>query len=260
MSWFRQALEETDPIFRFHKLWIALEALNPLLDEQYSVPPDNRRGFQGLRRLADEAGYGSDWLATTLKLRRDLYHGLRISPSDLRARAHVTLAQAEELTVAGWRLLLGLEQAFPDESVVPHPLHVEMRAILHHRDETAWNALEHPYLEVCFRPEKGDTGDRGDVGFKLPMTCTVRNVDGLQITAYGMWGPTGYRALSPEDALRVSGNPAPGGGQTLHGMNEKPRQLVAEVGEVVKQVRSRGQAEYPRHFLALSASMWSGSW
>ena len=42
MSWFRQALEETDPLFRFHKLWIGVEALNPLLDEHYEIPTDQR--------------------------------------------------------------------------------------------------------------------------------------------------------------------------------------------------------------------------
>lgn len=208
MSWFRQALEETDPIFRFHKLWIALEALNPLLDEQYSIPTDGRRGLQGLRRLAEEVGYGSDWVSATLKLRRDLFHGLRLSADNLRTRAKATLGQAEGLAVAGWQLLLGLEQPFADESVVPHPLQLEIRAVLHHSDETTWSASSHPYLDVHLRPEKVETGEPGQVGFSLPMTCTVRNVDALRITAHGMWGPTGYRALNLEDP--VDSQPHPG--------------------------------------------------
>jgi hypothetical protein len=211
MSWFRQALEETDPIFRFHKLWIAAEALNPLLDEHYGLAAEERSGFQGLRKLADEVGSGSDWVSDVLKLRRDVFHGLRVTAEDLRTRAQSVVAALEDLCVAGWRLLLDLQEPFPEASVVPHLLHVKVHAVLHQKDYSTWNIGSHPFLEARFDPERVSTNQPRDVTFKLKATYTVRNTDGCRVTAHEMWGPTGYKALTlEEDEVQVDVNPLPG--------------------------------------------------
>lgn len=97
LSWFRQGLEETDPIFRFHKLMVAAEALNPLLDERYGIPENDRRGFQGLRRLADEVGLGAAWVSNALNVRRKLFHGLRVTAEELRSDAQAVLSDLEGL-------------------------------------------------------------------------------------------------------------------------------------------------------------------
>lgn len=199
MSWFRQALDDTDPMFRFLKLWIAAEALNPLLDEHYNIPSDERSGFQGLRRLADELGPGSELVTEVLGIRRALFHGLRITPDELRQRADGVVKDLEELCIAGWRLLVPLQEPFPAESVVPHRLQMQIDAVLVHRDESSWDVHTHPFLEMELVAEKVETDDPREVTFKLPTKGTVRNADGMRLLGQGLWGPTGYSPLKFEE-------------------------------------------------------------
>ena len=208
LSWFRQALEETDAIFRFHKLWVAVEALNPLLDEHYNIPTDERAGFQGLRKLAEQAGLGSTCVSESLNLRRELYHAIRATPDDLRRRADSLMADVEALCVAGWKLLLRLRESFPEESVVPHPLNIRVDGVLVHRDESVWNAGSHPFLEATFNFEKVPARDPRDVTFKMSATYSVRNTDGFRAMSQGMWGPTGYQPLTFEGETQVDPNDA----------------------------------------------------
>jgi hypothetical protein len=70
LSWHRLGMSETDPLTRFLILWLASEALGPLLREHYHV---EGQGFQGLRALAEKLGEGgSAFITAVLGLRRDL--------------------------------------------------------------------------------------------------------------------------------------------------------------------------------------------
>jgi hypothetical protein len=203
LSWFRQALEETDPLFRFYKLWVGVEALNPLLDEHYGIPTDQRAGFQGLRKLAEEEGMGSDWVSGPLGLRRQLFHAVRVTADDLRRTADSFVAELEALCVAGWKLLLGVKQPFPDESVVPNPLYIRLDGVLIHHDESTWNSGSHPFLEARFDVEKVPPSDPRDVTFKMSVTYTVRNTEAFRATGQGMWGPAGYKPLTLEKSTEA---------------------------------------------------------
>jgi hypothetical protein len=85
MSWYRRALREVEDLYRFQQLWLAFEAIEPRLAEAYDVPPSERAGFQGLRRLANEDGGGSELVSAALGVRRDLFHTRRVLPDDMRA-------------------------------------------------------------------------------------------------------------------------------------------------------------------------------
>lgn len=196
ISWFRQALEETDALFRFLKLWIAIEALNPLLDEHYHIPNDERSGFQGLRCLADEHGRGSDWISAVLGLRRDLFHGLRVRPADLRSRANQMTGGLEDLSIAAWKLLLQLEELYPPTSIVPHRLQIKLHAIVHHLDESAWDVDHHPRLEGRTQATFDPNAPPREVSFTLSSTYTVHNADGIRIAGHEMWGPSGHAPLT----------------------------------------------------------------
>jgi hypothetical protein len=213
MSWFRQGLDETDPIFRFHKLMVAVEALNPLLDEYYEIAEGDRRGFQGLRRLADEAGLGAAWLSTALNVRRKLFHGLRVTAEELRADAQAVLDDLEALCVRAWKLLLRIEATFPEESVVPYPLQVKIHGKLIQEDASRWSADNHPHLEPHWDLQQVEAkGDPQDVTFKMTGTYTVRNVDAFAgPIAREMWGPSGHQALKYEegDAWRAEAEERP---------------------------------------------------
>jgi hypothetical protein len=259
MSWFRQALEETDPIFRFHKLMVAAEALNPLLDEHYEISAHDRRGFQGLRRLADEVGLGAAWVSTALDLRRKLFHGLRVTATELRSDAQAVLADLEGLCVRAWSLLLGIKASFPEDSVVPYPLLVKVHGKLLQADASRWSADSHPFLEPQWNVAKvKPAGDPRDVTFTMSATYTVRNVDAFGgPTAHEMWGPSGYEALKYEEgsAQQIEGEEAPRRHlPTLpDALGDETRLLAADVAALAAQPGTDEVSEYPRHILEVVA-------
>jgi hypothetical protein len=101
LSWFRQAAHEDDALFRLLKLWMAFEALEPVLRDHCEC--EESSGFQGLRALAEDAGIGSEqcgtgseFISTVLNLRRRLFHALRVTGDELKATAQSVLEPLEQ--------------------------------------------------------------------------------------------------------------------------------------------------------------------
>jgi hypothetical protein len=204
LGWFRQALDETDPLFRFHKLWVAVEALNAPLDDLFEIPKNGRSGFQGVRRLCEESGFGSRLVSEALNLRRHLYHAMGASSTDeLRRTAEALMPRLESVCIAAWKRLLHIGADFPATSVWPYPLHFRVDGVAHHKDESKWGPGAHPHLEANFNFERVATDDPGEVTFQLSTRYTVRNMDGFGALAHGLWGPTGYSALRSDGETRI---------------------------------------------------------
>jgi hypothetical protein len=176
---------------------------DPLLDEHYAIPDDERSGFQGLRRLAADSGLDDGWISKPLDLRRKLFHGLRATPDELRTSAAALVPALENLCIAGWKLVLKLDSSFPDESVVPHPISVRVDGVLTQKDESIWSESLHPFLEADFGFTRILGGDDREVTFQMTPKFTVRNTQGFRPTQMGLWGPTGYQALRWEGNVSV---------------------------------------------------------
>jgi hypothetical protein len=193
LSWHRLAMSETDPLTRFLILWLAFEALNPLLSEHYGV---EGKGFQGLRALAGEGGEGgSDFVTQVLGLRRDLFHTRRVPIDGMKDRAREYLPRLERLLVLGWLTLLGRPEAelklFPEEAVVPFPARLIVYATFVQEDEKEWHSDRHPHLEGELRPIRVDTGDSREVGVRFETKLTVRNAEGMKLRRMEIRGPGG---------------------------------------------------------------------
>jgi hypothetical protein len=193
LSWHRLAMSETDPLTRFLVLWLAFEALTPLLTEHYGVDPE---GFQGLRSLADEvADDGSDFISQVLGLRRDLFHTRRVSIDGMKERAREFLPRLQDLVVLGWLTILGRPQSelavFPSAAVVPYPARLIVFATIVQKDEAVWGSGHHPHFEGQLRPARVDTGDPRDVGFTFETKLTVRNAESMQPRRMEIRGPDG---------------------------------------------------------------------
>jgi hypothetical protein len=199
LSWYRQAAHEDDALFRFLKLWIAFEAVGPLLADHYRC--EESRGFQGLRALAEESGIGSEELGTgsefitnVLRLRRELFHARRVTSDDLRATAETVLEPLEQALARAWEVLLGIDSGtLPDQSVIPYRLHLKVFAVLHQANVDTWSERVHPALVLKAFEAKPVVaeGDPRDVTFTIQSTHTVTGVEAAQLTRMEIRGPTG---------------------------------------------------------------------
>jgi hypothetical protein len=84
-------------------LWLAVEALEPLLADHFGC---DSQGFGGLRALADaqqpnEPGEGSKHVSAALGVRRALFHSLRMNVQELKERAREQIEFAETCSIAG---------------------------------------------------------------------------------------------------------------------------------------------------------------
>ena len=199
ISWFRLASEESDATFRFVKMWMAAEAIDPVLAEHYGI--NETSGFQGLRRLAADIQIGENVVSDALNLRRHMFHALRTTGDELRTMAQPLRAPLENLIVSSWRVLLDIQPGtLPDESVVPNPTHLKLFAELHHEDATTWGEDHHPYLELKeLEFKRVDTGNPRELKFTTTHTHTVRNVEGARVTQTEIWGPGGPKQITTEE-------------------------------------------------------------
>lgn len=193
LSWHRLAMGERDNLTRFLILWLALEALNPLLTDVYGVESN---GFQGLRALADETGQGgSALISAVLGLRRDLFHTRRVEVQGMKDRAAEYTPSLQNLLVLGWLKVLarslGELSLFPIEAVIPYPPRLIVFARIVQEDTTVWGPGHHPHFEGRNKPIRVDAGDPRDVGVTFETNLTVRNADAMQLLRMEIRGPAG---------------------------------------------------------------------
>jgi hypothetical protein len=193
LSFHRFAMEETDPLTRFLALWIAFEALTPLLGDHYGVA---QGGFGGLRALANDAigDGGSEFVSQALGLRRDVFHARRVPADEIKRRAKELVPRLEDLVLHGWLTILNRhedQENFPAASVIPYPARLVVKAIIHQRDTSPWQGGVHPHFEGHLTPSRVPTGDDRDVGVTYTSNLTVRNADGMQLTRMEIRGPLG---------------------------------------------------------------------
>lgn len=191
MSWHRQALDEKEPVFRFLKLWIAFEALEPRLADLFGI--SNAAGFQGLRRFAEEAGYMSETVTTALGVRRDLFHARRVRPADIRDRATPLLPILEGLLVAAWTRLLGvpeLTDQLPSSAVTPYPMQWEVRATLLQEDVSMYGSDSHPHFEGELSMGRLPPGRPGDLNVQVQSSLRLENIS-------GQWRPIEWKLTGP---------------------------------------------------------------
>lgn len=220
LSWFRLALEEADPLMRFVRLWLAAEALDPLLRDLYGLkqyeesqpepvekkkPPSN----PGLRELERRTfGDASEVIRGALKLRWAVFHPQRKTRLQLLAMAKPVNGPLEDLIVAGWRAALGMtEDPFPETSVGPETMNFILDGLIVDYDVTQLPSGAHPHMVLTSNPHQLQAPTApGSITVTSKPTFTLVNLPGetFRCTAQGLAGPSGDLGLTfpdpPEDA------------------------------------------------------------
>jgi hypothetical protein len=190
MSWYRRALREVEDLYRFQQLWLAFEAIDPSLADAYRLPASERAGFQGLRRLADEVGGGSQLVSTALGVRRDLFHTRRVLPDHMRARIRPVLAQLDRLVTAAWWKLLELpdDAVLPASSVRPFPQRFVVWMDVA-PDEQGWSEDRHPHFDLQLAFARQAPAAPGQVTFSTSPSVTLHNAVSRGDLHFEQWGP-----------------------------------------------------------------------
>ena len=100
---------------------------------------------------------------------------------------------SEQGLARAWEVLLNIDSGtLPDQSVIPHRLHLKVSPLLHHEDAETWDERNHPALVLkAFDIERVTGGDPRDLRFTIKSTHTVTGVAGAQVTSMEIRGPTG---------------------------------------------------------------------
>ena len=189
LSWYRLALDETDALTRFMHLWLAIEALEPLLADHFGC---DSQGFGGLRALAEaqqpnDPGEGSKRVSEALGVRRALFHSLRVNVQTLKERAREQIEFAEGLLHRGWGVVLGvgdLEARLPTGSVTAFDAYILIRATIVQQDETFGGRL--PYMVSELEPYRVNPDDPDYLNVSYRGKLSLRNAD-LAAPARNPW-------------------------------------------------------------------------
>jgi hypothetical protein len=196
-------------------LWLAIEALEPLLADHYGC---ESKGFGGLRALAEDRvtgdpGAGSDRVSTALGVRRDLFHSLRVNVETLKGRAREQIEFAENLLHRGWGAVLAvedLERRLPQGSVTAFDAYILIRATLVHRDDTFGGRL--PYIVRELEPYRVNKNDPDYLNWSYREKLTLRNAELARVHRVEVHGPQGpnvgqYIEMGEETISRGDGDP-----------------------------------------------------
>lgn len=194
LSWYRLALGETDALTRFMHLWLAVEAMEPLLADHFGC---DSQGFGGLRALAEtqqtnDPGAGSKRVSAALGVRRALFHSLRVNVQELKERAREQIEFAESLVHRGWGVILGvgdLEARLPTASVTAFDSYVLIRATIVQQDETFGGKL--PYMVSELEPYRVNPDDPDNLNVSYRGKLTLRNADVARLHRLEIRGPQG---------------------------------------------------------------------
>ena len=189
MSWYRRALRETEVLFRFTNLWLALEALNPRLCDHYQIPQDQRKGLPGLKRLLSESTGTDATFGQAVKARNDLLHATRALPDDIRHGVEPLLPALDQALIAGWRTLLKLSET-PEvqSSVWPSPVRFVVRATVR-PDAEGWSENRPPRFELSNELELSEPDEAGNLSFNLSPTWTLHAMSSARDIQFELRGP-----------------------------------------------------------------------
>ncbi len=194
LSWYRLALGETDALTRFMHMWLAVEALEPLLADHFGCAS---KGWGGLRALAEaeqphEEGEGSKRVSAALGVRRALFHSLRVNVQELKERARQQIEFAESLLHRGWGVILGvegLEERLPTGSVTAFDAYILIRATIVEQDETFGGRL--PYMVSELEPYRVNPDDPDHLNVSYRGKLTLGNADFARMHRLEVRGPQG---------------------------------------------------------------------
>jgi hypothetical protein len=193
LSWYRFALDETDALTRFLHLWLAVEALEPLLADHFER---DSQGFGGLRALAEEhadhPGEGSEGVSAVLGIRRALFHPQRRNIQTLKDSARDHIEFVETLLHHGWGAVLGvhdLDERLPAGSVTALDAYMLIRATVVHADETFGGRL--PYLVSEIEPYRVNEDDPDYLNWSYRGKLSIRNADLARVHRLEIRGPQG---------------------------------------------------------------------
>jgi hypothetical protein len=200
MSWYRRALRETDVLFRFTNLWLALEALNPRLCDHFQIPKDQRKGLPGMKRLLSEVSGTDETFDKAVEARNDLLHVNRVLPDDIRRNVEPAIPTLDQALVDGWRRLLDLsETTSVQSSVWPNPVRFVVRATIRPDDE-GWSDNRPPHVEIASKLELLEPDGPGDLTFTVSPTWTLHNMSSARDIRYELRGPETPNPLKATDA------------------------------------------------------------
>lgn len=183
MSLYRRSARETEVLFRFTNLWLALEAMNPRLADVYGVADDERQGLAGAKRLVDEVTGDPTVFGAAVKARNDLLHANRVLPEEIRRRVQPQLADLDRSVIAGWRKILSLPETliWPASSVWPYPNRYVLRAVLQ-PDVEGWSEDRHPWFDMQIALEPKTAERLGQITYSQSAKFTMHNAtNGSQI-------------------------------------------------------------------------------
>jgi hypothetical protein len=211
MSWYRRALRETEVLFRFSNLWLALEALNPRLCDYFNIPSAQRGGLPGLRQLLDEVA-GTGAFAQAVQARNDLLHVNRVRPDTIRALVEPIIRELDDAVVEGWGRLLEVAKdtrAAPSSSVWPYPNRYVLRATVR-PDTEGWSENRHPWFDQIIALKLRQPARPGSITYDQSPTWTPHNVATAQLLSYEARGaetPNPPRSEGPGEIHVMRGKP-----------------------------------------------------
>lgn len=190
MSWYRRAIRETEPLFRFTNLWLSLEALNPRLADAFEVSADERQGLSGVRRLLEELTGDRKTFRAAVKARQDILHVKRVLPVDVRRRVEPLLVSLDDAVAAGWRRLLSVPDraAGPAAAVWPYPNRFIIRARLQ-PDAEGWSDHRHPWFDQELNITAREPAAPGKVTYDQSPKWTMQNAEDCTELSYELRGP-----------------------------------------------------------------------
>lgn len=208
LDWHRVALRETEPLFRFVHLWIALESIGNLVAEYYTL---DTSGWQGLRRLAKEEGYEESIISEILGIRSHIFHGVlrgkRLLPTAIRLSADELIPTMEHILLAGWLRLLNSYDTLPDFPRIAstrHPMRHIVHGTLLNEDSSQWGNGVHPHFAGQVDLSRKPTSDPNTVTVSYTLNAQPRHFNQWRGGEFELWGPRGPNTPKIEHSVNVT--------------------------------------------------------
>jgi len=197
VRWYRKGAVSSDVLDRFISYWTGFEALNPILQDVFSVndQPQSSPTISGIRAFLQKS-YPGDLYKRAHELRVELVHSTK-PLSTLTGEAASLEAQIGEALRRSIHYLLGLEteqQATDETPSASIPVTMAFVGTIHGDDPDALGPVgEHPRLEVAHHDVVGTTIEGTKIERTVTSTFNSKTREGVtfSIGEWRLYGPAG---------------------------------------------------------------------